>query len=50
MLHGPAVDILKKMFISYNIVQRKIYEMKQDVEDSICEGLKITQFSIQLDE
>nr|XP_042717488.1 protein ZBED8-like [Chrysemys picta bellii] len=50
MLHKPASDITKKISLSNNTVQRRTDEMAQDVEDSLCEYLKTSQFSIQLDE
>jgi len=50
MLHKPAFDIIKKNPLSNNTVQRKIDEMAQSVEKLLCEFLKATKFSIQLNE
>jgi len=50
VLHKPASDIIKKISLSNNTVQRRIDEMAQDVEDSLCGYLKTSRFSIQLDE
>lgn len=50
MLHKPAFDIIKKIPLSNNTVQRRIDEMAQSVEELLCEFLKATKFSIQLDE
>ncbi|XP_026475840.1 protein ZBED8-like [Ctenocephalides felis] len=41
---------MKKISLSNNTVQRRIDEMAQDVEDSLCGYLKTSRFSIQLDE
>uniref|UniRef100_A0A803T1R5 SCAN domain-containing protein 3 n=1 Tax=Anolis carolinensis TaxID=28377 RepID=A0A803T1R5_ANOCA len=45
-----ASDIIKKISLSNNTVQRRMDEMAQDVEDSLCGYLKTSWFSIQLDE
>ncbi|KAE9528709.1 hypothetical protein AGLY_012284 [Aphis glycines] len=50
MLHKPAFDIIKKIPLSNNTVQRRIDEMAQSVEELLCAFLKATKFSIQLDE
>uniref|UniRef100_G1KVP8 SCAN domain-containing protein 3 n=1 Tax=Anolis carolinensis TaxID=28377 RepID=G1KVP8_ANOCA len=50
VLHKPASDIIKKISLSNNTVQRRMDEMAQDVEDSLCGYLKTSWFSIQLDE
>lgn len=50
MLHQPAFDIIKKISLSNNTVQRRIDEMAQSLEELLCEFLKATKFSIQLDE
>ncbi|KFD58936.1 hypothetical protein M513_00099 [Trichuris suis] len=50
VLHKPATDIIKKIPLSNDTVQRRIDEMGKDIEDSLCSLLKTTQFSLQLDE
>lgn len=50
VLHRPAFDIIKRIPLSNNTVQRRIDEMAQCVENSLCEYLKTCEFSIQLDE
>jgi hypothetical protein len=50
VLHKPAFDIIKKIPLSNNTVQSRIDEMAQSVEELLCEFLKATKFSIQLDE
>jgi len=50
VLHRPAYDILKKIPLSNNTVQRRIDEMNHDVESYLCNYLQTTYFSIQLDE
>jgi len=47
VLHKPASDIIRKIPLSNNSVQR-IDEMGEDVENSLCNHLKTCQFSIQL--
>lgn len=48
--HKTPSDILKKISLSNNSVQRRIDEMAKDVETSLCDYLKTCKFSIQLDE
>lgn len=43
-------DIIKKIPLSNDSVQRRIDEMAADVEFSLCDYLKTCRFSIQLDE
>ena len=50
VLHKPAFDIIKKISLSKNSVQRRIYEMSYDIESFLCNYLQTTHFSIQLDE
>ena len=50
VLHKPAFDIIKRIPLSNNTVRRRIDEMAQSVENSLCDYLKISEFSIQLDE
>jgi len=50
VLHKPAYDILKRIPLSNNTVQRRIDEMSYDVESFLCNYLQMTHFSIQLDE
>lgn len=48
--HKTPSDIIKKIPLSNNSVQRRIDEMAKDVEISLCDYLKTCKFSIQLDE
>uniref|UniRef100_A0A5S6QPJ2 DUF4371 domain-containing protein n=1 Tax=Trichuris muris TaxID=70415 RepID=A0A5S6QPJ2_TRIMR len=50
VLHKPAADIVKKIHLSNDTVQRRIDEMGKNVEDVLCNILRRTQFSLQLDE
>ncbi|XP_056647440.1 SCAN domain-containing protein 3-like [Diorhabda sublineata] len=50
VLHKPAFDIIKKIPLSNNSVQRRIDEMSDDIENFLCKYLQTTHFSIQLDE
>lgn len=50
VLHKPAADIIRKIPLSNNSVQRRIDEMAENIEESLCNHLKTSQFSIQLDE
>uniref|UniRef100_A0A5S6Q4E5 DUF4371 domain-containing protein n=1 Tax=Trichuris muris TaxID=70415 RepID=A0A5S6Q4E5_TRIMR len=50
VLHKPPAEILKKIPLSNNTVQRRIDEMSRDVEQTLCNFLKNTEFSLQLDE
>lgn len=50
VLHKPASDIIRKIPLSNNSVQRRIDEMAEDVEKLLCDYLKTCQFFIQLNE
>uniref|UniRef100_A0A5S6QFW0 DUF4371 domain-containing protein n=1 Tax=Trichuris muris TaxID=70415 RepID=A0A5S6QFW0_TRIMR len=50
VLHQPPQNIIKKIPLSNDTVQRRIDEMAVDVEDTLCNFLRTTQFSLQLDE
>ncbi|KFM72594.1 SCAN domain-containing protein 3, partial [Stegodyphus mimosarum] len=50
VLHKPATDIIRKIPLSNNSVQRRIDEMAENIEESLCNYLQTSQFSIQLDE
>jgi hypothetical protein len=50
VLHKPPSDIIKKFPLSNNTVQRRIDEISEDVESSITDFFKTTEFSPQLDE
>ncbi|XP_055872483.1 zinc finger BED domain-containing protein 5-like [Biomphalaria glabrata] len=50
VLHKPASDIIKRIPLSNNTVQRPIDEMSYDTENFLCKYLQTTCFSIQLDE
>ncbi|GFW58730.1 SCAN domain-containing protein 3 [Trichonephila clavipes] len=45
-----ALDIIRRIPLSNNTVQRRIDEMSQDVESFLCDYLQMTHFSLQLDE
>ena len=48
VLHKPACDIIKRIPLSNNTVRKRIDEMAQSVENSLCDYLKTSEFSIQL--
>ncbi|GBP53071.1 SCAN domain-containing protein 3 [Eumeta japonica] len=52
VLHKSSFDILKRIPLSKNTqeVQRRIDEMSSDIESFLCDYLRTTHFSIQLDE
>ncbi|CAH1984688.1 unnamed protein product [Acanthoscelides obtectus] len=50
VLHKPASDIIKRIPLSNNTVERRIDEISSDIESFLCNYLQTTQFSIQLDE
>lgn len=50
VLYKPAADIIRKIPLSNNSVQRRIDEMAENIEGSLCDHLRASQFSIQLDE
>lgn len=50
VLHKSAHDILKRIPLSNNTVQRRIDEMGRDVENTLCKFLQTNRFSLQLDE
>ncbi|CAH1957789.1 unnamed protein product [Acanthoscelides obtectus] len=50
VLHKPASDIIKRIPLSHNTVERRIDEMSSDNESFLCNYLRTTHFSIQLDE
>ncbi|GFX25458.1 SCAN domain-containing protein 3 [Trichonephila clavipes] len=43
-------NIIRKIPLSNNTVQRRIDEMSQDVESFLCDYLQTTHFSLELDE
>lgn len=50
VLHKPAFEVLRRIPLSNNTVQRRVDEMSSDVESFLCNYLQTTHFSIQLDE
>ncbi|XP_051791387.1 protein ZBED8-like [Erpetoichthys calabaricus] len=50
VLHKPAYDILKRIPLSNNTVQRRIDELSHDFESFLCNYLQTNHFSIQLNE
>ncbi|KAJ0184108.1 hypothetical protein K1T71_000531 [Dendrolimus kikuchii] len=50
VLYTPAADIIRKIVLSNNSVQRRIDEMDENIEGLLCNHLRTSQFSIQLDE
>ncbi|GBP08761.1 SCAN domain-containing protein 3 [Eumeta japonica] len=50
VLHKSPFDVLKRIPLSNNTVQRRIDEMSSDIESFLCNHLQKTHFSIQLDE
>ncbi|CAH1959900.1 unnamed protein product [Acanthoscelides obtectus] len=50
VLHKPASDIIKRIPLSNNTVERRIDEVSSDIESFLCNYLQTTHFSIQLDE
>ncbi|CAI9733749.1 Hypothetical predicted protein [Octopus vulgaris] len=49
-LKTNSEPVLKAIFLSNNTVQRRIDEMDGDTEENICNILRNTEFSLQLDE
>ncbi|CAH1980084.1 unnamed protein product [Acanthoscelides obtectus] len=50
VLHKPASDIIKRIPLSNNTVERRIDEMSSDIESFLYNYLQTTHFSKQLDE
>ncbi|GBP59970.1 SCAN domain-containing protein 3 [Eumeta japonica] len=50
VLHKSSSDILKRIPLNNNTVQRRTDEMSSDVESFLCDYLRTTHFSIQQDE
>ena len=49
VLHKSPEQIIKAIPISDNSVQRRVDEMAEKVEDTLCNMLRTTEFSLQLD-
>ncbi|CAH2003227.1 unnamed protein product [Acanthoscelides obtectus] len=49
VLHKPASDIIKRIPLSNNTVEKRIDEMSSDIESFLCNYLQTTHFYIQLD-
>ncbi|CAH2007635.1 unnamed protein product [Acanthoscelides obtectus] len=50
VLDKPASDIIKRIPLRNNTVERRIDEMSSDIGSFLCNYLQTTHFSIQLDE
>lgn len=50
MIGPSASDIVKSIPLSNSSVQRRIDEMGGDIETSLCDQLKTTEFALQIDE
>uniref|UniRef100_A0A5S6QNG2 DUF4371 domain-containing protein n=1 Tax=Trichuris muris TaxID=70415 RepID=A0A5S6QNG2_TRIMR len=50
IFHDSEPDISRKISLSKNTVQRRIDEMASDAEEALCDLLRSTEFSLQLDE
>ncbi|CAH1977652.1 unnamed protein product [Acanthoscelides obtectus] len=48
--HKPASDIIKRIPLRNNTVEKRIDEMSSDIESFLCNYLQTTHFSIPLDE
>ncbi len=48
--HASSSTIIKAIPLSNNSVQRRVDEMASDIEEILCDTLKIQQFGLQLDE
>ncbi|KFD48214.1 hypothetical protein M513_10928 [Trichuris suis] len=50
LLHISPTEITRKIPLSNNTVQRRIGEMSNDTEETLCNFLRTTSFALQLDE
>ena len=50
MHHRCTEQITKSIFLSNNTVQRRVDEMAVNVDKTLCNKLKTTEFSLQIDE
>ncbi|XP_037122184.1 protein ZBED8-like [Syngnathus acus] len=50
VLHKSPDQIIKAIPLSDNSVQRRIDEMAENIEETLCNMLRTTEFSLQLDE
>ncbi|CAH1996675.1 unnamed protein product [Acanthoscelides obtectus] len=50
VLHKPASDIIKRIPLSNNTVERRTDEMSSDIESFLCNYFQTTHFSVQVDE
>lgn len=50
LLHKSPEQIITAIPLSDNSVQRRVDEMAENIEDTLCNMLRTTEFGLQLDE
>ncbi|KFD44921.1 hypothetical protein M513_14202, partial [Trichuris suis] len=50
LLHISPTEIIRRIPLSNDTVQRRIGEMSNDTEETLCNFLRTTSFALQLDE